>query len=317
MRRTGILVAACMMVAGCSSKPSGIYVAKSDAEVAMVQLVETPDHRLTGRIETTSMSPTGELNGQVIALDGAASDDEITVMMKPLAFLGAGITATGQVKGTHLALSARDLNFSGVRTNLSSYQAAVADLRKKASDRQKRVAALAAEAQAKAEAAMAVAKAADDEKAAQALDQATGILGEQVGLIGKMVGGIPDYASGFAANTDKMRALGPSQFATARLIHDDTIRRHEEFGRFVQNFLGTTGQLREFTSKLEAACKAPPEGEKARQACERSSQRIANFRADYAGYNAKLQAVEQAFVDNEREQQGIGRSLRGSAGLSD
>ena len=104
---------------------SGTYLSRGPNQVSLVQLVETPDHRLTGRVEDFAAGADGAIRNDVLALDGAADGADLTVMLKPVAFVEAGVTASGKVDGDTLTWSARGGTVSLRRGDLAAYQQAV------------------------------------------------------------------------------------------------------------------------------------------------------------------------------------------------
>lgn len=310
MRNWGALIVAGLVVAGCAPKISGVYVAKTGDSIEMVQLVETPDHKITGRLETTSIKPNGDVANEVVTLEGAAARDEVTLLLKPVAFLSVGISATGQVKGNKLSLSGRDTSFSGSRSDLANYQHSLGDLRRRAAERQTRVRAQAAEAAAKTEAQLAVIKAGQDRERAEALDKLTDGIVDGASKLSAAADQMPDYAAAFASNTDNMRALAPNQFAQGKLLFDDTAKRHSEFIAFVRQFNDATNQFKPLTSMLETACAQTGQGENVSAACIRDLKRLSDVRAAYAKHGQKFEAIEASFNENLEEQQAMGRSFR-------
>ena len=107
---------------------SGIYIATKEREVTLVQLVDAGDGHLNGRIESVMLAPGGQVTDQAVALEGTSAKNEITLLLKPVSFLQAGITATGTVAGDQLTLTGRGFSLNAAKSDLKRYQSAVAKL---------------------------------------------------------------------------------------------------------------------------------------------------------------------------------------------
>jgi hypothetical protein len=210
-RITGICVVASALLASCG-KPdnSGIYVAASERQATLVQLVQTPDGRLTGRVEEMSVQAQGQIKDDVSPLEGAASGHDLTLSSKPVSFL-PGLSMTGRVAGGALTLAGQGVNVQAQRSSLAGYQAAVARLRILAQREQEQ----AAEARAAEQAARAAqeAKAAENQRqmaianTEQSLGRAVNELREITVKFNAEVAKAPDFGLRADANTNRMNTL--------------------------------------------------------------------------------------------------------------
>jgi hypothetical protein len=131
MRRAvlaGLLVAAACQPRGTS----GLYVARTERDVTLIQLVETPDRRITGRYEDHAIDAGGTLADRAASLEGAASGDELTVTLKTAGAPGAGVTASGRIAGDALTLAGRNFSLTATRASLEDYQRALGALKVRA-----------------------------------------------------------------------------------------------------------------------------------------------------------------------------------------
>ncbi len=115
---------------------SGQYIANTPMAVARLQLVETPDNRLSGQIEVSTLQPDGKIKYVNSAVTGAADGPNVSLTLEstsPLlnsvqvsgTFSLNGLTLTGGFTGSH---SSTFVLHSG---NLNQYHAALAILNKR------------------------------------------------------------------------------------------------------------------------------------------------------------------------------------------
>lgn len=199
-------------LAGCGRpNVSGIYLATKEREVTLVQLVDAGDGHLNGRVESVTLAPGGQVNDQAVALEGTTANNEITVLLKPMSFLQAGITATGAISGNQLTLTGRGFSLSAAKSDLKGYQSAVAKLQEKAEAERARLAAEAGKRQVAAMAAQAAANATarvqqqqDEEKR---LDAASATLRNATIEFNQALDHVPDFAGRALQNTNKVEAM--------------------------------------------------------------------------------------------------------------
>ena len=326
MKRAYPILAVLVLTACAGSPVSGIYVASNDVEVDMVQLVETPDHHITGRFQTTNINTDGTTTDNVVALDGAASGSEMTLLLKPIGFINAGVTATGQVIGDDLTLNGRGLNTKVHRQSLGDYQIALDKLKKaagvklaevqaqKAAQAARDAANAAAAAQAANEAA-AAANAAKAEQQAQTMSavsakivDATAVLERKGGEMDTFVASLPDIASEYRANTERM-ADAHGDFAQAKGIIEDTntIRsKKQAYGKSLTDMVQTAAQTANALQTICGDSRAATLG----QSCGSASSAVAKFRARIERYKKIFAGFDAAYNQNMGDQVRMIRSMR-------
>ena len=83
---------------------TGIYTSANANDAAMIQLIETPDHHITGRFEDRHYGPDGAIGEDVLVVDGTASGHDMTLMFHP-SWAAAGFSATARTDGDKLHLA--------------------------------------------------------------------------------------------------------------------------------------------------------------------------------------------------------------------
>lgn len=136
----GGALSAAILLAGCG-KPnaSGIYVSSTINEVVMIQLIQTDDGKLTGRLEDTTVGPDGAINNKAVSADGAVSNNDI--LLRPASVWLGGMQASGSFDRSTLKLTFDGGSLNAERSDLNKYQIALAHLQTSASDKQVQVAA--------------------------------------------------------------------------------------------------------------------------------------------------------------------------------
>lgn len=138
-KAAAISACAVLLLASCGRPDaSGIYVAASDRRVELVQIVETKDGILTGRLEEMSVNANGVVKDRTTPLDGAASGKEL--MFKPTSAWFGGLQATGSLTIGGLTLTGNGNTLNVARSNMGNYQAAVAHLQSIAANDRQRIA---------------------------------------------------------------------------------------------------------------------------------------------------------------------------------
>ena len=128
-----------LLLAACG-KPdaSGIYVAKTDSRVTLVQLVQAQDGKLTGRLEESTIGVDGTVTTKEAMVDGSVSGNEL--MLRPASAWFGGIQASGTISGSKLTLTNKSDTLTADRSSLEEYQEAVAKLKGNAAEQQQKVA---------------------------------------------------------------------------------------------------------------------------------------------------------------------------------
>jgi len=138
-RNAAALLVILLGVASCGRPDaSGIYVSASQNQVTLVQLVETKEGNIAGRVEQTAADANGVVSDQSAALDGAASQDEL--MFKPASVWLGGLAASGTISGDQLTLTGRGFTITAQRSTLAEYQKSVADVQTAAAARRHQLA---------------------------------------------------------------------------------------------------------------------------------------------------------------------------------
>ncbi|WP_425410749.1 hypothetical protein [Hyphococcus sp.] len=116
---------------GLCSEVSGVYIDASPHLVEMVQIVKTPDGRIAGRIESTTLDDKGKLKTYDFAIEGAADGNQVTLSARSILFNG-DISLSGFVDGDLLDLSGAGEHRTYQRADTYAYQIAVTGLQAQA-----------------------------------------------------------------------------------------------------------------------------------------------------------------------------------------
>lgn len=106
---------------------SGVYLGSTPELVELVHIVKTPDGRLAGRIESTTLNKKGEIETNSFTLEGAADGKQVILSAKSL-LLHGDVSLTGFVDGDLLDLSWPGGHRTYQRGDSYGYQAAVTGL---------------------------------------------------------------------------------------------------------------------------------------------------------------------------------------------
>jgi hypothetical protein len=202
MERRPLAIMAVLALAACGRpNATGVYLYQSDHEVALVQLAQTPQGAVTGRLEAVSLGAGGVIEDRSATLDGALSGGALTFKPVPGAF--ASLTA-GSVSGGGVELTGGGLDLKARRSTLAAYQAALSKLQLKAAI-ERRV-----DAAAQDQRAQTAANTPDVTKAADkvgALGAAAAALRDASAKLDAGVAASPDFARQSADNTARMAQL--------------------------------------------------------------------------------------------------------------
>ena len=203
-RRLGAWLACGALALSACARPdaSGIYLAKSDREAAMIQLVQTGDGAVTGRVEVVSIGPGGVLNDRSATVEGVAARREL-VFRPAIAWLG-GVSASGSFNRDSLTLSGGGSALKARKASLAAFEKAAAQLRVRAAEERGRVADAPGKQAAEAAEATAFKDAAD--KGAK-LRQAALELRTDAMKINDGVAAAPDFGQRSAENTAKVAKM--------------------------------------------------------------------------------------------------------------
>jgi len=214
MRIETTSVCAALLLVSCGRPDaSGIYLHTSDREVALVQLVEAKDGKVSGRLEDVTIATNGTVNDQATAMDGEASGHDL--MLKPASAWYGGVNASGSFSGNELTLMGTGFTLTAQKSSLGSYQAAVANLQSVAARQRQQI----ASAQAAQEAQTRAAQQVQAEQTAQAqafqdaasktaaIENATVQLRNDTMRLSAGIANCPDFGQRSAANTSRIAKM--------------------------------------------------------------------------------------------------------------
>jgi hypothetical protein len=97
----------CLIVAvimnGCKRDVSGKYLGKFSNGILWLQLVRTPDDRLTGQVETAVLQPDGKIERTNVAVAGAVNGSDVTLTARSLGI--QVLSLSGAFEGNKLRLT--------------------------------------------------------------------------------------------------------------------------------------------------------------------------------------------------------------------
>lgn len=128
MRRLAISsLAALVLLSGCRRNISGTYLVSDKVAVCWLQLVRTPDNRLTGQAISSILGPDRKIERWSISLTGAVDGENVT--LSGGSFLGlSNKPLSGTITGNNLTLtSAESMPVTLKRSTLSEYQAQLSE----------------------------------------------------------------------------------------------------------------------------------------------------------------------------------------------
>lgn len=108
---------------------SGTYVSASPRSAEMIFMVQTPDGRITGRLESMTLDEAGKTSGSSFTLEGAGDGSTVMLTIRStLLSLGSPPSLSGVVDGDVLDLSWQGGHRTYRRGTAEQYRAAVAEL---------------------------------------------------------------------------------------------------------------------------------------------------------------------------------------------
>jgi len=124
MRRFALCwLAAIVLLTGCKKDVSGSYLVNDAASVLWLQLVRTPDDHITGQLVTSVLKQDGKIDRSSVSLTGAVNGENITLSGGGLLGM-AGTTLSGTFGGDTLTLTgAQSTPVTLKRSTLADYQA--------------------------------------------------------------------------------------------------------------------------------------------------------------------------------------------------
>ena len=126
INRLLVLIVA-MFMSSCQYDVSGGYVAKSSDAAVWLQLVRTPDNRLTGQFADVLLKPDGTIDKHNVSINGAVDGKTIAFSA---AVLGLPVvTLSGKLQDNRLTLHGGESPIVLVRADFSEYQKQVNTLK--------------------------------------------------------------------------------------------------------------------------------------------------------------------------------------------
>lgn len=108
---------------------SGTYVSASPPSAEMIFMVQTPDGRITGRLESMTLDEAGKTSGSSFTLEGAGDGSTVMLTIRStLLSLGSPPSLSGVIDGDVLNLSWQGGHRTYRRGTVGQYRAAVAGL---------------------------------------------------------------------------------------------------------------------------------------------------------------------------------------------
>jgi hypothetical protein len=194
-----IAIGGLVLLASCGRPDSsGVYVSRSDQQAALIQLTQSKDGVVAGRIEITSIGADGTVNDEAKTFDGVASSHDLT--FKPA---GAGLGVSGTFSGDTLTISRNGMPLKARKASLGDFQKAVAQLRAKAAGQRRLFA------QSQASPAVGAVEAGDIKDAAT-LSRAVTQLETDTARLDQGVSSAPDFGKQSAANTARIAQMAGS-----------------------------------------------------------------------------------------------------------
>jgi hypothetical protein len=202
--RPAILAALLSLTLAACGRPdaSGLYLSTADRQVTLIQLAQTRDGVVTGRLEDVSIGPDGIVNDQSTRLDGAASHHDLVFKSSGAGFGGLG--ASGSFTHGGIELSGKGFELKARRSTLEDYRSILTRLRSKAAAQRQGI----VEAQARrAELAVQSAAIQDAPDKAARIDAATVQLRDAAAKLDAGVQGAPDFGQRSADNTARLAKM--------------------------------------------------------------------------------------------------------------
>ena len=119
---------------GCKNNVSGSYLFAENGVILWLQLVRTPDSRLTGQIVMSQLRPDGQIEEKSAPITGAVDGENVTLQTNSLFGL-SNRSLSGTFDGDGITLAGADVPPGMMkRASLSDYQAQLATLQKRSSE---------------------------------------------------------------------------------------------------------------------------------------------------------------------------------------
>ncbi len=318
MRKSAVASACGVLLLASCGRPdaSGIYVQASDRGVTLVQLVQTREGNITGRLENVVVTANGAVNDQSIPIDGAASKHDL--MFKPAGAWNIGLTATGTFSGSGLTLSGTGFELNAQRSDLGKYRTAVAHLQSVAAGERQGIAA--AQATQAAQAAEARAIRNDANKTAK-IEAATDQLRNDTARMNAAVANCPDFGRRSATNSErikKMLQLAPTLsdmdrnrlIVAANQVEVGTTQIEVARSQYAIGLNQIVQDAVPIADGFERFC-GSPQGAQFAQPCVGAKTAAADYRTAFARDRARFAGYKQAVRDELNHQSAMLQRMRG------
>lgn len=304
-------VLAALSVVSCGERDnSGVYVSVADQGLALVQIVQTKDGHISGRIESLTIGPDGSIKNEKASLDGAASKQDL--LFKPVSGWLGGVSATGKVSGNTLTVVGNGSVFQAKRSDISKYQAQVAELQTKAAGVRKQIAdAAIAEAM--------QAKLTQDANRSSGLKQAASEVRDYVTRIGAGLKATPDFTAQVEEKTTQIEQIArrggaPIQRDGNRVAANGVmietrgiVLSFQNYGRQMQQIVD---RGRSFSQMIGKFC-ASPEGKSFPQECADGAAAAADFEKAVKGASDVFNGHQLGLTRELQKQEAIIGQMRG------
>ena len=198
----GFLAVAFALSACGKNEASGVYVLANDNEVALIQIIEDEGHKLTGRVQTSTIGTDGDVIEKSSTFDGSANGSEL--LLRPSSLWLGGLQASGTYDRNGINLTGQGYTFSAKRSSLEDYQKAVMHLRDVAAKRSVEQAVV--DQQAQRDAAQNKASEAETRDVAKVQDAADTIT-NLAARLDRGLSRLTDFGKAAAANTARMERM--------------------------------------------------------------------------------------------------------------
>jgi hypothetical protein len=313
----GISMCTALLLASCGRPDaSGIYLAASERRVTLIQIVETKDGGLTGRLEQVAVNADGTVKDETIPLDGAASGHEL--IFKPTSVWFGGLQASGTFSGDRLTLTGAGFTIEAGLSSLEDYQAAVAHLQSVAAGDRQRV----GEAQvARARQATEVQVIADAANKTAIIEKGASQLRDDTAKMNAAIASCPDFHQRAAVNTAriaKMLEVAPTLSDVARnqlVVEENQVQvgtnqievARSQYAIALNQLVQDAGPIAE---QLQRFCSSP-EGVQFIQPCGPAKVAAADFTTSLARGRSAFLGYKQAVQDELDRQSALIRRMNG------
>lgn len=110
-------------MAGCTKPTATGAYSKTDANTALlIDLVQAPNGKLSGRIEEVTLMVDGSIQDQNFAVEGQADGEHLSLAVKTAEILAQPVIISGERNGDELHISGKGLDASAKRQPLKTFE---------------------------------------------------------------------------------------------------------------------------------------------------------------------------------------------------